>query len=256
MSFSLFSPSNALALALGLVGAMSAAAEVEQHDTDSAELYEYLFPEGLRTPAAAASSAAAGAAPIAPARFSGFMEQNRRRSWSQDQINAMHDAFKRPAPQPIAPADAIEVAPINGDASVYGTPSADLEDSPYAELVTRYARMRNLNPQLVHQLIIAESLYNPDAVSTKGAKGLMQLMDDLSRKFNIDPFDPESNISVGTQYLAELIGRFKSIDLALAAYNAGPTVVEKYKGVPPFPETTTYISRIKAGLAQAEVNNG
>lgn len=108
MSFSLLSPSKALlaALALGLAGATSAA-EVEQHDADSAELYEYLFPEAPRGPSAVAPSAPAGAA-SAPARFSGFMDQNRRRSWSEDQINAMRDAFKRAAPQPTAPASAPE----------------------------------------------------------------------------------------------------------------------------------------------------
>ncbi|EMA4529671.1 lytic transglycosylase domain-containing protein [Pseudomonas aeruginosa] len=258
MSFSLLSPSKALmaALALGLAGATSAA-EVEQHDADSAELYEYLFPEAPRGLSAAAPSAPAGVASApAPARFSGFMDQNRRRSWSEDQISAMRDAFKRAAPQPTAPASTPEGAPVDGDTSLFGTPPAALEGSPYAELVTRYARMRNLDPQLVHQVILAESQYNPNAVSPKGAKGLMQLMDELSNEFNIDPFDPESNINVGTQYLAKMLARFKSLDLALAAYNAGPGAVEKYNGIPPYEETQNYVSRIKAGMTKMEARNG
>ncbi len=116
--------------------------------------------------------------------------------------------------------------------------------------------MRNLDPQLVHQVILAESQYNPNAISPKGAKGLMQLMDELSNEFNIDPFDPESNINVGTQYLAKMLARFKSLDLALAAYNAGPGAVEKYNGIPPYEETQNYVSRIKAGMTKMEARNG
>ncbi|MGC3479814.1 lytic transglycosylase domain-containing protein [Pseudomonas aeruginosa] len=244
-------PSKALlaaALALCLVG--TAAAEAEQDE--AAELYEHLFPEAPRAPRTDAAVAPAEAVSPAP-RFSGFMQDNRRNSWSQEQINAMRDAFKRAEPQPIAPAES-----SSGDAgsSLFGVPPSSLEGSPYAELVAKYSRKRNLDPELVHQLIIAESQYDPNAVSPKGAKGLMQLMDGLSNKFNIDPFDPESNINVGTQYLAEMLSRFQSVDLALAAYNAGPGAVEKYNGIPPYAETQNYVSRIKAGLAKMEARNG
>ncbi len=251
MSFSLLHPTKALlaaALALCLVG--TAAAEAEQDE--AAELYEYLFPEAPQAPQAGVTGAPGGAVGAAP-KFSGFMQDNRRSSWSQEQINAMRDAFKRAEPQPVAPP---ELQRGDDGSSLFGVPPSNLADSPYAELVAKYAKKRNLDPALVHQLILAESQYDPNAVSPKGAKGLMQLMDGLSSKFNIDPFDPESNINVGTQYLAEMLSRFQSVDLALAAYNAGPGAVEKYNGIPPYAETQNYVSRIKAGLAKMEARNG
>ncbi|MNR52510.1 lytic murein transglycosylase [compost metagenome] len=83
----------------------------------------------------------------------------------------------------------------------------------------------------------------------------MQLMPDLSKQFNIDPFDPEMNIKVGTQYFADLLAKYQRIDYALAAYNAGPGNVDKYGGIPPFPETQNYVSKILAGVARLEASN-
>jgi soluble lytic murein transglycosylase-like protein len=250
MSSSLLSPSKALAALVLACGLMATASAAEAESPDTAELYEHLFPGAPRVRQAQSESLPDVEQPQAAQRFSGFMDDNRRSNWSSDQIEAMRNAFKQ-LPPPATPAP-----PTGDDSSLFGAPPADLVDSPYAELVAKYAKKRNLDPQLIHQLILAESNYNPDAVSHKGAKGLMQLMDGLSTEFNIDPFDPESNINVGTQYFAEMLAKFKSIDLALAAYNAGPGAVEKYNGVPPYEETQNYVSRIKAGLAKMEASNG
>ena len=105
-----------------------------------------------------------------------------------------------------------------------------------------------IDPDLIQSVIRAESGFNPKAVSRKGAKGLMQLMPATASKLGVaNSHDPAANVDGGTQYLRELLERYNN-DLvkALAAYNAGPERVEKYKGVPPYRETYAYISRIIA----------
>lgn len=249
MSFFLTRPNKALA-ALVLLGgfAVRAHATEDAADTDE-QLYSYLFPEG---PGASAGAPAVAAAPVVdsqPRPLSAFGSENRRKGWTAAQVDAMKGAFKpRPAPIQAAP----EVAGVEPQGPGFQGPvTGELKESPYADLVNKYAAKRSLDPQLVHRVILAESNYDPEAVSPKGAKGLMQLMDSVSERFNIDPYDPESNINVGTQYLAELMAKYKSVDLALAAYNAGPGAVDKYMGVPPYPETQNYVSSIKAGMASA-----
>ena len=105
----------------------------------------------------------------------------------------------------------------------------------YEELIQRYARQYNVDPNFVAAVITTESGGDPDAVSPKNAIGLMQVLD--------GPFDPEENIARGTETLARWLKYFRQTDLALAAYNAGPGNVLRYDGVPPFSETHTHISR-------------
>jgi soluble lytic murein transglycosylase len=95
-------------------------------------------------------------------------------------------------------------------------------------------------------LIKAESDFNPRAVSSAGAQGLMQLMPENIKSLNIkNPFDPRENIMGGAQYLKQLITRFGGkLPLALAAYNAGPGVVEQYQRVPPFRETENFVQQV------------
>ncbi|WP_311202234.1 lytic transglycosylase domain-containing protein [Leisingera sp. S132] len=97
---------------------------------------------------------------------------------------------------------------------------------------------------LFRALVEAESSYNPTAVSPKGAYGLGQLMPDTARGLGVDPRDPSQNLDGAARYLLAQIAAFKNIDLALAAYNAGPHRVVEYAGVPPFAETREYIARI------------
>lgn len=116
----------------------------------------------------------------------------------------------------------------------------------YEALIVEHARANRLNPQLVRAVIQAESAFNPRAVSPVGAMGLMQLMPGTARELGVvDPFDPEDNIRGGTKYLRSLLDRFDGeVELALAAYNAGPGAVERYNGVPPYRETRNYVARI------------
>lgn len=109
------------------------------------------------------------------------------------------------------------------------------------------AQFNAVEESLIRAIIHAESAYQPDAVSPKGAQGLMQLMPATAADLAVgNPFDPADNISGGALYLAQLLDEFKGdVELAAAAYNAGPGAVYKYGGVPPYDETQEYVRRIK-----------
>ncbi|WP_018864082.1 lytic transglycosylase domain-containing protein [Thioalkalivibrio sp. ARh3] len=118
----------------------------------------------------------------------------------------------------------------------------------FADLIRDAAGHNGVDPALVQSVIHVESCFDPEAVSRVGAHGLMQLMPATAADLGVtDRFDPAQNIHGGTRYLAEMLQRFDGdLDLALAAYNAGPGAVERHGGVPPFPETRTYIQRVRA----------
>jgi hypothetical protein len=99
--------------------------------------------------------------------------------------------------------------------------------------------------QLIDAVIRTESGYRAGAVSKAGAQGLMQLMPATAQEVGVsDPFDPRQNIMGGARYLRKMYDDFKSLELAIAAYNAGPNAVKKHEGVPPFPETRQYVATV------------
>jgi soluble lytic murein transglycosylase-like protein len=121
------------------------------------------------------------------------------------------------------------------------TPPTTLE-----EIVSAASSSNHVDPDLIMTLIGAESAFNANAVSPKGARGLMQLMPQTASHLGVgDPLDPVANVKGGTRYLRELLDLYHN-DLvkALAAYNAGPKRVEQYRGVPPYAETQTYIAKV------------
>lgn len=116
----------------------------------------------------------------------------------------------------------------------------------YGGIINQASTEFGIEPHFIRAVIKAESGFNHQAVSSKGAQGLMQLMPGTAGDMEVsDPFDPEDNIFGGVRYLSLLLKRFNDNKiLALAAYNAGPNAVESYKGVPPFPETRQFVKRV------------
>jgi soluble lytic murein transglycosylase-like protein len=118
------------------------------------------------------------------------------------------------------------------------------------ELITLAAEKAGLPPDIVHSVAKVESAYRPNAISPKGAVGLMQLMPQTAAALNADPYDPRQNAEAGAEYLAQLLEKYKDdkhqVSKALAAYNAGPGAVDKYNGVPPYRETVNYVNSVLA----------
>jgi soluble lytic murein transglycosylase-like protein len=113
-------------------------------------------------------------------------------------------------------------------------------------IILQQAIRHKVDPALVKAIIMAESGYNPNAISKKGAQGLMQLMPSTAEALGVeDAFNPEQNISGGVRYFKQLVNRFDGdVKLALAAYNAGSKIVRHYQGVPPFKSTHYYIEKV------------
>ena len=158
-----------------------------------------------------------------------------------------------------AHAEVIEIDAF-GSAIVYNGPTVVLDEgtrsseivvgtnpakgvTPVAH-VDRVEQDYGLPKGLVHAVIHQESRGRVDAVSIKGALGLMQLMPGTAAQLGVNPYDPEQNVRGGALYLRQQIDRFGSIPLALAAYNAGPGAVLRYGGIPPYRETQNYVSTI------------
>jgi soluble lytic murein transglycosylase len=115
----------------------------------------------------------------------------------------------------------------------------------YDGLIGLTAAEHQVQPALVKAVIAAESNFDPDAVSRKGARGLMQLMPDTAEQLGVaDPLRPTENVRGGTRYLRAMLDRYGDLTRALAAYNAGPSVVDRYGGVPPYRETRDYVDRV------------
>ena len=128
--------------------------------------------------------------------------------------------------------------------------SKDKKPSQYIEeyegIITQATERFNVDPSLIKAVIKAESNFDQMAVSPKGAQGLMQLMPPTADAMEVsNPFNPEENIFGGTRYLSLLLKRFRQDKtLAIAAYNAGPEAVETHGGVPPFPETESFVAKV------------
>ena len=135
-------------------------------------------------------------------------------------------------------------APVPEDRSLYvhGTKAELLFHPMIQEAANRY----QVDPALVKAIIMAESGYNPRAISKKGAKGLMQLMPRTAKALGVeDSFNPEHNINAGVRYFKQLMNQFNGdAKLALAAYNAGSRKVRQYQGIPPFKATQYYIKKV------------
>lgn len=122
----------------------------------------------------------------------------------------------------------------------------DARGAQFQHLINEYSQQFAVDPALVKSVMRVESCFDSRAVSRVGAHGLMQLMPDRAMRLGVDDrFDPAQNIRGGVQFLSQLLKRFNNnVEFAVAAYNAGPLNVEKYKGIPPFRETQSYVKRV------------
>jgi soluble lytic murein transglycosylase-like protein len=125
-------------------------------------------------------------------------------------------------------------------------------DVPYASLINAAAKKYGLDPALLAGIVKQESNFNPNAQSRVGAKGLTQLMDATARRLGVtDPFDPAQSLDAGARFLSSLVTQFHGDQsLAAAAYNAGPSAVQKYGGIPPYEETRIFVPKVLGYAAQ------
>jgi soluble lytic murein transglycosylase-like protein len=123
----------------------------------------------------------------------------------------------------------------------------------YEGFIREAAALYNVDASLIRSIMQAESAFDPSAVSRAGAMGLMQLMPDIAAAFEVEhPFDPRENIMAGARLLRELLDQHHgNVKLAVASYNAGPTAVQHYGGVPPFRETLGYVKKVTGLIADA-----
>jgi soluble lytic murein transglycosylase-like protein len=126
--------------------------------------------------------------------------------------------------------------------------------APFREMVKAAAERYSVDADLIVSVIAAESNFDPKAVSKKNARGLMQLLPETAARFGVQNiFDPQENIDAGTHYLGDLLRRYDNdLVLALAAYNAGPEKVLQFGRVPPYPETVSYIRRVKRAYEKSK----
>jgi len=127
-----------------------------------------------------------------------------------------------------------------------GAASGEQVTGDFSSLINQAAQKYDVNPGLVQAVMKAESNFNPSAVSSAGALGLMQLMPATAANLGVgNPLDPQQNIDGGVKFLSQLLSRYNgNVKMAVAAYNAGPGAVDRYHGVPPYTETQTYVDRV------------
>jgi soluble lytic murein transglycosylase-like protein len=165
-----------------------------------------------------------------------LITENGTISLTAEQIVAFEAEPDAPKPTPAA-------APVPAPAAI-----AEKKPLSARELVDEAARRNGLPPALVHSVAQIESAYRPDAVSPKGAIGIMQLMPATAAALQVDPYDPVQNVEAGARRLRELFLKYKDYPdqwrRALAAYNAGEGAVTKYNGTPPYAETQLYVEKV------------
>ncbi|HEY1424473.1 MAG TPA: lytic transglycosylase domain-containing protein [Candidatus Acidoferrum sp.] len=153
-----------------------------------------------------------------------------------------------------------DVLSIEPEEIFVAAPQQPLQQAPFGELIESAARKYAVDADLVFSVIVAESNFNPRAISRRGARGLMQLLPSTAARLGVrDIFDPAQNIDAGTRYLRDLLALYRGdLVLTLAAYNAGPGAVQRYGRVPPYNETISYVRAIRKTYAlrknKAEVN--
>ncbi|HEX7556424.1 MAG TPA: lytic transglycosylase domain-containing protein [Leptolinea sp.] len=139
-----------------------------------------------------------------------------------------------------------DLAQLNGTTASTGSSTSATSNSSFESIIQQASSKYGVDADLVKAVIQNESAYDPSAVSSAGAMGLMQLMPTTAESLGVDnPMDPAQNVDGGVKLLRELLNQFGgNISNTLAAYNAGPSAVQQYGGIPPYQETQTYVKRI------------
>jgi soluble lytic murein transglycosylase-like protein len=169
-------------------------------------------------------------------------------------IIARVDPDEVPYPEPAAP---VAAAPAVAPAEVPAQPQISdvvLASRPFADVIASVAAAYGVDARLVHAVIEQESNYQARARSKKGARGLMQLMPATARQYGVrNSYDPRANIDAGVRHLKNLLSRL-DLPTALAAYNAGEGTVQRYGGLPPYPETQHYVRSILRRIGRSAGN--
>ena len=190
--------------------------------------------------------AALAAAP-AVADIYGYVDERGVAHLSNVPLDQRYYLFKKEPRQPSFPGSSLVVIDVSPPAPRRTTNVNPARRKQYAPLVSTVAKETGLEPALLHAVIMVESGYNPRALSVKGASGLMQLMPETARRYQVtDIWDPRQNLSAGARYLRDLLAMFNNnLGLALAAYNAGENaVIQHGNRIPPYPETRSYVPRV------------
>ena len=173
----------------------------------------------------------------------GYVDENGRAHISTTQVDEHYKLFQRSAANSNSkPKTVVVVEPQMPKVS-------QRTIKLYNKQIVKVAKKYGVDPALVHAVILAESQYNADAISRRGAIGLMQLMPDTAERYKVsDAFDANQNIRGGAQYLRDLIKTFDGdLELAVAAYNAGEgAVMRSGRKIPPYPETVAYVPKVMA----------
>ena len=220
-------------------------------------------PRAARAMRALALAALVAAPAVARADLWAYVDESGRPHFATEPVDARYRLFfKGRSSLDSVPAPPAEPSPVDAvrDHPVWKRVDGHPNVARFEPLVSRNARESGLDPLLVKAVIAAESGFDPAAVSDKGAIGLMQVLPDTGERYGVagdakrsvaDKLkEPAINVRVGTRYLKDLLARFAGdVKLALAAYNAGEGIVERYGGVPPFPETQAFVRLV--GLLHA-----
>ena len=190
--------------------------------------------------------AALAAAP-AGADIYGYVDERGVAHLSNVPLDQRYYLFKKEPRQQSFPGSSLVIIDVGRAAPRRTTNVNPAHRKQYAPLVSTVAKETGLEPALLHAVITVESGYNPRALSVKGASGLMQLMPETARRYQVtDIWDPRQNLSAGARYLRDLLAMFNNnLGLALAAYNAGENaVIQHGNRIPPYPETRSYVPRV------------
>jgi soluble lytic murein transglycosylase-like protein len=211
--------------------------------SETREVKRFHLPSGWLLGAAGAFAALAALAPCARADYVVLQTGQRIHVTSYERLG---DTMRMTVAGGMLEIPASALARIDPEDTFLPVKETKPLDVPYSNFIADSAQAQGVAPELVASVIAVESNFNPNAVSWRSARGLMQLMPQTAARFGVtNIFDPRQNIDAGTKYLKQLLLRYNGdLALTLAAYNAGPDRVGQYRSVPPYRETRDYVRRV------------